>query len=510
MDEINNIKGKLPIILVVQDANEDNIQQANKTIKNFYDALESIEDDADIVVNTLVCSDKYYWLQKDFQQINAATRYSFKIGHNNVDIKKAVDCLTSQKITLDNCFMPIIFFFLTSDFTDGSFAYIKELDNFLYERIIVKLSKSNENALFIKKLELCKRRTKILGGGARTISREVFVSSLTLHLIAEKRTMMFREMERRTRYSKVSRHALDSSQLNKKQKTSTKVRENSRHRFCCRRLSKRASRRTTYKKDSLINYSLISEKEIKRNGNFVIDFVMYVDEYKDKLKEVIKEYNNPSTKSGALIAETESEITLILHSPNVQSIYDEESFIWNGKFSCISLGGRLDDYKGNNILLIVDILINGIKVTAVKTTIDFLKPLIGSVPFIREDAKNIFFSYSNKDRKTVLNIVNKTKGIVDNSVTFFLDVLTLRAGEIWRNRIYEEIDKCDTFCLIWSYSAYHSKWVKKEWEYALDNKGISVFNPININDEKKHHVPIPRRLSSIHFANYGVLNKNNK
>ena len=258
----------------------------------------------------------------------------------------------------------------------------------------------------------------------------------------------------------------------------------------------------------MVNYSLVSEKEIKINSNFTIDFMMYIDEYAHVVDKVIEGYKEPSIKEGVIPAKTKSEITLRLHSPNLPSLFDEETFIWNGEYNIATLSGFVDkDYQSNNLLLIVDVIINGIKVTAIKTTIDLISPVMGPLSIFKEDVKRVFFSYSSLDRDVVFDIVNKTVNIIGQGIDFFVDVLKLRAGDDWQKRIYQEIDSSDSFCLIWSFNAYKSKWVKKEWEYALNKKGISSFNPINISPNEKPKVPIPKKLNKIHFANYDALNK---
>ena len=517
MNKEKNKENVLPIVLMVQDANEEIIQAATKTLNNFYNACYRLEGYADIYINVLVCSTKCEWLTKGYENIETAPKHECKTATNKVDIKEMVSVLKSRLLTFPGYYEPLVFFFLTNEFERTSFAYINDLGNLYCPKIIVNLLDSEDNSLFIRLLKNCSHRTRVLvNNGDDGVSLFNFLHLIKFHMLSEEGKEKGKELEKVK--AKV-RYTLSPNQTNEKPASTPMLTDTITDNdisWSLLNFSRETSGeyvpapRGAPTNNGLINYSLLCENEIKRNSNFTIDFVTFTDEYRYIVDKVKESYKSPSTKSGAInnVAEN-SEITLRLFSPNIASIHDEQSFIWDGKFNITTLSGFVDKhYDGDNLLLVVDIIINGIKITTVKTTVDLLKSTLGKLDFFKEDVRRVFFSYSSKDRKTVLQIVKKTIGVTGDSIDFFLDVLKLRAGDNWQERIYQEIDNSDTFCLLWSYSAYRSKWVKKEWEYALNKKGLGVFNPININNEKEHHVPIPRKLSSIHFANYNVLIKN--
>ncbi len=107
--------------------------------------------------------------------------------------------------------------------------------------------------------------------------------------------------------------------------------------------------------------------------------------------------------------------------------------------------------------------------------------------------KRAFASYASKDRKQVLARVHGMQKALP-SLEIFLDVLKLRSGDIWEAKVRESIAISDIFYLFWSNNARNSKWVDKEWRYALDIKGIEFINPVPLE-----FAPPPPELESLHF-----------
>src|SRR6185295_5615012 len=84
-----------------------------------------------------------------------------------------------------------------------------------------------------------------------------------------------------------------------------------------------------------------------------------------------------------------------------------------------------------------------------------------------------FASYSSHDRDQVLARVQGMKAAVP-TLDIFLDVISLRAGDDWHDRIRQEVIARDVFYLFWSKSASQSKWVDWEWRCALAERGLST------------------------------------
>ncbi len=108
--------------------------------------------------------------------------------------------------------------------------------------------------------------------------------------------------------------------------------------------------------------------------------------------------------------------------------------------------------------------------------------------------RSAFASYSSRDRDEV---VRRVQGINATGVNVFLDVLDLRAGELWEAELDRRISQADMLYLFWSPNAARSDWVEKEWRCALAHHGISRIHPVPLVDPTK--APPPAELAALHF-----------
>ena len=120
--------------------------------------------------------------------------------------------------------------------------------------------------------------------------------------------------------------------------------------------------------------------------------------------------------------------------------------------------------------------------------------------------KTAFASYANDDRNDVLA---RVQGLEKAGIDVFLDVRNLRSGERYEEKLLEIIRVTDIFYLFWSTAAKKSEWVKKEWEYALNKRGIDFINPIPL--EPPDIVPPPPELGqALHFGDWTLAYKRTK
>ena len=78
-----------------------------------------------------------------------------------------------------------------------------------------------------------------------------------------------------------------------------------------------------------------------------------------------------------------------------------------------------------------------------------------------------------------------------------MDVVSLRSGERWQERLEEEITKRDVLYLFWSTAASQSTWVDREWRMALRTKGLDGIDPVPLETPDK--APPPQELAGLHF-----------
>lgn len=110
-----------------------------------------------------------------------------------------------------------------------------------------------------------------------------------------------------------------------------------------------------------------------------------------------------------------------------------------------------------------------------------------------------FASYASEDRREVLTRIQGMQKILP-SLDVFLDVLTLRSGDMWQQRIDEEILHRDVFFLFWSKAASTSRWVEYEWRRAFSARGVTFIDPVPL--EPPSVAPVPEELSSLHFNDW--------
>ena len=116
-----------------------------------------------------------------------------------------------------------------------------------------------------------------------------------------------------------------------------------------------------------------------------------------------------------------------------------------------------------------------------------------------EHYRRVFISYSSKDRVKVESRVQAWEAA---HIECYMDVLSLKPGENWADKLYEFIDRSDAFFLFWSSAARDSNEVKKEILYALERQrktGDESPDIIPIIIEGPPIITPPNELNKLHF-----------
>ena len=116
--------------------------------------------------------------------------------------------------------------------------------------------------------------------------------------------------------------------------------------------------------------------------------------------------------------------------------------------------------------------------------------------------KSAFASYASPDRLEVLQRVQGIKAIRPD-LDVFLDVLTLRSGQNWRQQLAQHVPTKDIFYLFWSLDARNSPWVTAEWRMALEQRGLEYIHPVPLVAPQS--VPPPPELSGLHFSDSELI-----
>jgi len=91
----------------------------------------------------------------------------------------------------------------------------------------------------------------------------------------------------------------------------------------------------------------------------------------------------------------------------------------------------------------------------------------GPTPAVAESVaryRRIFPSYSHDDRAIVDWFAEVVRAFGDE---YLRDVIAIRSGERWRERLLQLIEQADIFQLFWSSNSMRSPYCREEWEYAL-------------------------------------------
>jgi hypothetical protein len=119
-----------------------------------------------------------------------------------------------------------------------------------------------------------------------------------------------------------------------------------------------------------------------------------------------------------------------------------------------------------------------------------------SVPANIRRYRTAFASYANQDRDAVLARIQGIQKAVP-SMEIFVELMSLRSGEDWEQRLFETIRRADVFYLFWCRHARDSEWVQREWRCAYQAKGLGFIDPVPL--ESPATAPPPPELCQKHF-----------
>ncbi len=122
-------------------------------------------------------------------------------------------------------------------------------------------------------------------------------------------------------------------------------------------------------------------------------------------------------------------------------------------------------------------------------------PSAAPVSATRPVYQAIFCSYSHQDTQIVERVERAYKAL---GLDFLRDVVTLKSGQDWNAELLDMIDRADIFQLFWSNTAAASKYVRQEWEHALNlHRQQGFIRPVYWQQPMP---PPPPELGAIHFA----------
>lgn len=248
-----------------------------------------------------------------------------------------------------------------------------------------------------------------------------------------------------------------------------------------------------------VQFSAIAAGKIERGKYLPVSIAMYEDAFREAVDDIVSNYGKDvkEKKSGYHDVARNSLVRVVLSSSDVLISDDEEVQRWNGKYLIFDFVAKVPkEYAEDQILLIATIYVNDLIATKLKLVVDCENKEKHNISIERQDIFSAFVSYASHDRNRVASIIQGMKKARPDMDIFF-DVENLRSGQLWEEALKTEIDNRDILFLCWSKYAKESKWVEKEWRYALESKGENSIEPIPIDSPDV--CPPPAELIKKHF-----------
>lgn len=119
------------------------------------------------------------------------------------------------------------------------------------------------------------------------------------------------------------------------------------------------------------------------------------------------------------------------------------------------------------------------------------------VPASAARYRKIFASYSHRDAPVVQEFERYGRAMGDE---YLRDVIQLRSGEVWNDRLFQMIDQADVFQLFWSSAAMRSEYVRREYQYALSLNRECFVRPVYWEEPLPESAGLPpENLRALHF-----------
>lgn len=256
-----------------------------------------------------------------------------------------------------------------------------------------------------------------------------------------------------------------------------------------------------------INACVFAPAEVRYNKSFIIRIYLYQHHEKNTVDSKIKGIDPNAVKkeykSLDLPLKEGDKLTVQLDlSDGVECKYLTKTVIWRNHYTDCSFMAKLVDVNQDSVEGTVYVSVNDVPAGEMLFTIDVVdtEPRELHTKVEAHRFSKIFISYAHQDEYQVRGIAEGCKMLGKD---YFLDRHTLKAGDIFKDKILNYIDNADLFILCWSKNAAESEWVQIEREHALSliqegNKKLSVY-PLSIRPE----APLPDDMSDTY--NFGEL-----
>jgi hypothetical protein len=246
-------------------------------------------------------------------------------------------------------------------------------------------------------------------------------------------------------------------------------------------------------------------RKVQRGTPFVARLVAYAPSNEATAEKILK-----SSPGGPVRVRKEirrsawavgAVVVVTLHGEGLEVREPRQSLVWDGKLLDFVFDATIDRSSSvGSTVLGFDVVVAGIPVAHPR-----IEVMVGSraasrirVRRTERPVSTAFASYSHLDREKALSAVVAYHAL---GIDVFIDVLGLRAGDNWEERLSSEIDARELFVLMWSHNAKASICVGREVDLGLRLKGSDAFRIVPLEP----NVPPPDKLRHLHFNDPAVL-----
>ncbi len=196
-----------------------------------------------------------------------------------------------------------------------------------------------------------------------------------------------------------------------------------------------------------------------------------------------------------------ARVDVKLSSPGVEVSSATRSFRWNGSWQVERFDARLrSSGSEQSMILRFDVALEGLPLVRLRPEVQVRRAARGDETTARIDERpaprSAFASYASADRAEVLGRVRSLE--VVTRIDVFVDCLSIKPGERWKQTLRDEIRDREVFWLFWSRKAMGSPWVDWEWRTALEEKSIDGIQPHPL--EPAELAPPPDELAELQFG----------
>jgi len=241
-------------------------------------------------------------------------------------------------------------------------------------------------------------------------------------------------------------------------------------------------------------------KSVRPGDRFSAELSAYVRAFEAEAREAMENLGDPGSevqqgvKAGRWAVD--APVTVRLLAPDLTVEAPERNFVWDGEYQTLDFRVSVPaDAPSRRTTLTFEVIVAGL---ATEVTLDIEVGAAASAEMARARGRtpaSAFVSYSHKDLDEVFKRVASMQTF--HGADFFVDRDGLVMSEHWSEGLRRAILEREVFLLFWSRNAEASAEVRKEWEFALERKGLKAMQVhlLELVDVKK----MPEPFNDLHL-----------